>query len=457
MADIIVDPSKLKGYAQRLSGVNNRITRLDRRLDLLYRKVGLLGLWNLICADALTGYSWRISRCRTYLQQTAADFEAVEKLLSSMDPSKFQSRPVPVQTPTGPSLPKYWTPQRIAEQRTIRSQLMPMTIGFGIAQSALALLTSPGWESFWRGDFSYTDRPSVFPKEKGDNFYGIHNTEGTVSVKPEFWSLKNKDIIGDKDHLNINIDQTKVKKKDMLVNPDEKWYGDPSQTILEGKIEEKLEGNVIKGHLEGETAISSGSVTARGITGEMHAEAAAGLYVFVKDSDGKTKKVFAPSVSAEVGASAAVVQVEAEGRIGLGEDKNMLGLYGNVDAEALSVGAKGEVRLNADEQYMGVSAEANLVKVSAAGGVSVLGADIGVTGSFKIGVGVHAEAGYTDGKFKVDVGAAFGVGFDVGFEIDVEGTVDAVCDLATSAWDGATDMISNAWEEATGFWGSIFR
>lgn len=36
----------------------------------------------------------------------------------------------------------------------------------------------------------------------------------------------------------------------------------------------------------------------------------------------------------------------------------------------------------------------------------MLGTDIGVSGAVKVGIGAHAEVGYTDGKFKVDVGAA---------------------------------------------------
>lgn len=55
----------------------------------------------------------------------------------------------------------------------------------------------------------------------------------------------------------------------------------------------------------------------------------------------------------------------------------------------------------------------------------MLGTDIGVSGAVKVGIGAHAEVGYTDGKFKVDVGAALGVGVDIGFGY-ISGTVDAV-------------------------------
>lgn len=167
------------------------------------------------------------------------------------------------------------------------------------------------------------------------------------------------------------------------------------------------------------------------------------MYVYKKDKDGNTKRVFSPGVSAEVGASAALFKLDTHGRIGLGEDKNMLGLYGDAYVEALSAEATGKIALSANQAYAKASAEANLAKVSGVAGISVLGTDIGVTGSAKIGIGAHAEVGWTDGKLKVDVGAAVGIGFDLGFEVDVSGTVDAVCDAVSSALDDITGAIGS--------------
>lgn len=90
MADIIVDTYKLNQYAQRISEVNRRISRLDQRLNTLYTRVGLQGLWNLMQADALTCYSWRLNRCRSYLQETATDFERTEQDILRQDPEKFK-------------------------------------------------------------------------------------------------------------------------------------------------------------------------------------------------------------------------------------------------------------------------------------------------------------------------------------------------------------------------------
>lgn len=75
---ITVDTYKLRNYAQRIQDVNRRVSYLDSRLDSLYWKVGLTGLWNLMQADLLTGYSWRLNRCISYLNETASDFDDVE-------------------------------------------------------------------------------------------------------------------------------------------------------------------------------------------------------------------------------------------------------------------------------------------------------------------------------------------------------------------------------------------
>lgn len=80
---IKVDTGALRTYAGRLGRVNSRISKLDRRLDTLYGQVGLRDLWSLLQADVLTGYSWRLTRCINYLNDTAYDFESVERSLTN--------------------------------------------------------------------------------------------------------------------------------------------------------------------------------------------------------------------------------------------------------------------------------------------------------------------------------------------------------------------------------------
>lgn len=443
MADMVVDTYKLNQYAQRISAVNRRIHRLDSRLDSLYTRVGLLGLWNLMQADALTCYSWRLVRCQSYLQQTAADFESIERLLLSQDPSSFNPLSPSVWFDAISSRSGYWDPDQIKKLRAVRDGILPGMIGYGIGETALSLLPEDVWDKFWSGELEQTGKGTVWSKtsEDGESYVDVLSGEYTISATPSYGSYKDKKILGDEDHLNVNVDQHKIRDENKQVNPDEKWYKDPKATLMEATVEAKVEGSVIDGRLSSSNDWAEGSVEAKVLTGEAHAEASAGLYVYTKDKDGKTKKIFSPGVNAEVGASVAVVEVEAEGRIGLGEDKNMLGLYLDVGADLLTAEAKGKVSINRNEIYAGASAEADLVKLSGTGGVSILGTDVGVSGSLKVGVGAHAEVGYTDGKLKVDIGAAVGVGFDLGFEVDVSGTVDTVCDVASDAWGEISDAL----------------
>lgn len=79
LSTVRVDATKLRAYACRLKAVDRRLESLDRRMDELYRKVGLRDLFNLIQADLLTGSNWRITNCAKYLDETANDFDAVER------------------------------------------------------------------------------------------------------------------------------------------------------------------------------------------------------------------------------------------------------------------------------------------------------------------------------------------------------------------------------------------
>ncbi|MBP3441237.1 MAG: DUF2974 domain-containing protein [Clostridia bacterium] len=80
---IIVDPTKLDLYASRLTNVNRRIRSVDRRLDSLYFDVGIKNLWNLVQADALTDYSFRLNQCINYLTHTASDFKTAENAIKN--------------------------------------------------------------------------------------------------------------------------------------------------------------------------------------------------------------------------------------------------------------------------------------------------------------------------------------------------------------------------------------
>ncbi len=85
-----------------------------------------------------------------------------------------------------------------------------------------------------------------------------------------------------------------------------------------------------------------------------------------------------------------------------------------------------------------LSAEAIAAEASAKAGVKIAGTDVGVKASVNVGIGAHAEAGFKDGKFSLDIGASFGVGASVKLEIDVSGTVNAVSGAVQSAWSKFT-------------------
>ena len=461
MAKMKVDTSRLEYFADRLDTVNRRLNSLDGRIDRLYYRCGLLELFKLMSADAGISYSNRLKKCADYLRNTQKDLENTETRIQNQDPLNFSPiqailtnfRPIivrpggilrPIPIPIGPFvpvphiipgiIPPFYYPPR--PKPWLRP---PIFIGTGpILGGILGAIWEDVVTSNW--DITFGDGALLNFTKTGEDesaYVKLFAGEAGTSDKLTYGKYKNKGILGDKDHLNVNVKQDK--KDYYQYNKDEKWYKG-NTTLLEKKAEAKIEGSVIDIGTEGDAGWGKGSAGVKVLTGEAHASASAGLYVYTKDKDGNVVKMFSPGVSAEVGASVAVVEASAEGRIGLGEDNNMLGVYGNAEVEALSAEAKAKIALNAKEIYAGASAEANLAKVSGTAGVSVLGTDVGVSGSLKIGAGAHAEIGFTDGKLKIDVGAAVGIGFDLGLEVDVSGTVDAVTDFAESAWEGVTDF-----------------
>lgn len=80
---IELNTAVMRAYADRLNTVNRRICDLDARMDALYKKVGLRDLLSLLKADLMTGYNRHITGCARYLNETANDFDSVERDISS--------------------------------------------------------------------------------------------------------------------------------------------------------------------------------------------------------------------------------------------------------------------------------------------------------------------------------------------------------------------------------------
>ena len=76
---IVVDTFLLNEYKDRLAAVVRRIYSIDQRIDELYAKEGLSDLRDIIRDNALVGNIWRLSKCETYLSDTASEFDSVEQ------------------------------------------------------------------------------------------------------------------------------------------------------------------------------------------------------------------------------------------------------------------------------------------------------------------------------------------------------------------------------------------
>ena len=419
MADLKLNTESLKEYAARIYRARLGLLSIEERMDALYGRCGLTGLKVIIYQGILANERRLLKKSQNYLENTAIEFEKLEGSLSYEEYKRNM---------TGIN---GWL-----------NKLMEVLFG-GNADITTDTVKS-GWDKFLDGELEFT---KMFMNPKHGLFIDENNYAGflvgkvTGGVKPEYGKYENDGLLGDKDHFNVNVKQ-KEKKYKKNKGEDEDWYNQAA-TILEVKEEVKAEGSVFAAHMGGE----KGHVNVDVLYGEAHMGAGAGLYVYTKDKDGKLVKKLSPSAYAEIGASVAAFKLDAEGRIG----SELLGGYGKVDATILSAEAKAKASISKDEVFLGASAEADLVKVTGTAGVTVLGTDVGAKASVKVGVGAHANIGYTDGVFKLDIGAAVGVGFDLGLEVDVGGTVDAVTDFCESTVDDVKEKYNDFKEDVKDF------
>ena len=209
-------------------------------------------------------------------------------------------------------------------------------------------------------------------------------------------------------------------------------------SLAEIQYEQKAEVHWIDGEISGESKYAEGSLSGGIGNAEAGWETSVGVYIYEQDNDGNIVRRIAPGILIGGSASASLFEGSASGRVGWGENHDMLGLNGSVEAAVGEAGVSGKftVDLFNKNPQAGVSfkAEANAVKVEGKAGVTVVGADIDVSGAVKIGAGAHADIGFTDGKLRVDIGAALGVGADIGFSVDVGGLIDYIEKGVGSLW-----------------------
>lgn len=244
----------------------------------------------------------------------------------------------------------------------------------------------------------------------------------------------------------------KIKKKEITYyqkNKDLDVYKQ-DKAIISGGVEKNKSVSLWNGAYSTEGKAGKFNISAKVAEAEAHSAFAAGIYSYKKGKDGKEEKVFAPGVNAEVGASVTAFQAKTDGRLGLGKNHDMLGVYGNGQITAGKIGAnakgtlalrnsKGEVSPTANAEF---EVEAIAAEAKGSAGVSVLGVDAGVTGSVNVGIGAHAKFAMEDYKIKVDVGASLGIGVSGAAEIDISGAVNAIQGATQSVYNHYLSWIS---------------
>ena len=136
-----------------------------------------------------------------------------------------------------------------------------------------------------------------------------------------------------------------------------------------------------------------------------HVNAEIGGSFTALSANGYQQVDIAPGVSAGVAGAVTVMKVEAVAKASVG----ILDADGNINPSA----------------HLNANAQATLVDASATANVEIAGIKAtGEAGVF-VGVGAHADVGYENGVFKVDVGAGLGIGGNVGFSVDVGSIINA--------------------------------
>lgn len=335
----------------------------------------------------------------------------------------------------------------MSEQSKDSNTFAASLVNIGMGESVVSILGAEYSENL--GD--------IFGKNSFDVYLAKYVSEHTEQYflkleASEKDSLKGPDKTNEINKRNKSI-KDKLKKNNLYKEKEITRYYDASGNEINEKdaptfYKRKISLLEIKKQLQASASIYKGTYDL-GDWGEIdvtvgeaeaHASVSAGLYVI--GSDGEKK--FSPGVKAEVGASVTALEVGWENQL-LGDEN--LGL--NADAK-VTVG-QASANANVTEQIfgddgklnvqLGASAKAEAIAAEAEGsiGANILGGEVGVKGSVNVGIGAHADVGWRDNVFKIDVGASLGVGASVSLEIDVGGMVDTIADTATAAWEGVKD------------------
>ncbi len=341
----------------------------------------------------------------------------------------------------------------MSEQSKEENTFAASLVNIGIGESVLSILgveTSENLKDIF-GSNSFEAYLAKYVSEHSTQYFGKLEASETESLKASGKFKNTNDWLKDK-----------FKDKNWLTEDDTTAYLDSDGNIIDKKdapsfYKRQISIAELKKQVQASASIYKGdfdlgkfgTVDVTVGEAEAHAGVSAGLYVIGADGE----KKFSPGVNAEVGASVTALEVGWENQL-LGDENLGLNADANVtvgqasakaDATAQIFGQDGKL-----DVQLGASAKAEAIAAEAEGsiGVNVLGGEVGVTGGVNFGIGAHADVGYRDGIFKVDIGASLGVGASVSLDVDVGGMVDTVCDTAEAAWDG----IKEGWNTFKSWW-----
>ncbi|MGN0517472.1 MAG: hypothetical protein ACI4II_01960 [Acutalibacteraceae bacterium] len=265
-------------------------------------------------------------------------------------------------------------------------------------------------------------------------FYGDTLVNHLSKIKNDnFFVVKD---IGETNILSSSIDLFDYERKDKISksNDLDKKDNDNSKSFIERtnvKLYEKKYGASVSLY---ENDFDLGGFGKAGVS-VCKAEAQAGYHADF--DEGKFR------VGAEAGASFSVLSADWDKRW-FGDDN--FNLDTNVTASVGKVSGKAEANIGLTDEKgnidpnikVGAELEAIAGEIEGTAKFNVLGNSASVTGSVGYGIGVHAKAGWSDGKLTYDVGVAMGFGASVKFEVDLGGIVSSVTDKAKAVWDYIT-------------------
>lgn len=413
MSDIVVDTYKLRAYADRISSVNSRLYSLDKRLDKLYLRVGLQGLFNLVQADALTCYSYRLRSCRSYLISTAYDFETAERLILNEDPLNFRGFNPGKIISVFLDYISSDDARKLADET--RDKFLEAVKPYGTAQIMNLVLPGSGLLYLTSG-IAYGKTPSILDYSRTPD----------ASAEAEWLGYEYAD-------------------------------GHPGVTGWVGNASASAQNEV--GYAGVNAYLGKGEANFKGDFSFMEKTKKK------SKKDGKWVETEGTSyINAEIGASASVNVAAADANAGLGSD--MLGVdigaSGSVGNGELSGKAQFSVSDEGVDAKLEGKAMVSAAKGEAKGTINILGIEItGKIGGYAGAAGVEGKVGIEDNKFVCEGGVAAVLGVSGGVEIGfndegwnnftqgIRDGWDVISEGVTEGWNDFTDRLGDDWDYIT--------